>query len=184
MRNDKQKCAQKEKWHPCQSWELCVSRRVTDSCTAHSLWMCCSSRNFLAWIQTPWFARWPHLFLSGHGDEAERSADLRRMSAMTTSYIHLTSIGPVLRWNCWLLNSLLQHFNIKKRKKNGGGMQNMLFNGFLFSLCLYTLFCLSTYLFLSSSMQRARLYAIRQQRDKMVKEGTYTPPPSLSGQAD
>ncbi|XP_041811360.1 NADH dehydrogenase [ubiquinone] iron-sulfur protein 5 [Chelmon rostratus] len=31
---------------------------------------------------------------------------------------------------------------------------------------------------------RARLYAIRQQRDKMVKEGTYTPPPSLSGQAD
>ncbi|XP_028317297.1 NADH dehydrogenase [ubiquinone] iron-sulfur protein 5 [Gouania willdenowi] len=31
---------------------------------------------------------------------------------------------------------------------------------------------------------RARLYAIRQQRDKMVKEGTYTPPPHHAGQPD
>ncbi|XP_030267189.1 NADH dehydrogenase [ubiquinone] iron-sulfur protein 5 [Sparus aurata] len=30
----------------------------------------------------------------------------------------------------------------------------------------------------------ARLHAIRQQRDKMVKEGTYTPPPCHSGKAD
>ncbi|XP_029299685.1 NADH dehydrogenase [ubiquinone] iron-sulfur protein 5 [Cottoperca gobio] len=29
-----------------------------------------------------------------------------------------------------------------------------------------------------------RLYAIRQQRDKMVKEGTYTPPPCHSGKAN
>ncbi|XP_076609926.1 NADH dehydrogenase [ubiquinone] iron-sulfur protein 5 [Chaetodon auriga] len=29
-----------------------------------------------------------------------------------------------------------------------------------------------------------RLYEIRKQRDKMVKEGTYTPPPCHSGQAD
>ncbi|KAK5883254.1 hypothetical protein CesoFtcFv8_019605 [Champsocephalus esox] len=29
-----------------------------------------------------------------------------------------------------------------------------------------------------------RLYAIRQQRDKMIKEGTYTPPPCHSGQAN
>ncbi|XP_070840739.1 NADH dehydrogenase [ubiquinone] iron-sulfur protein 5 [Chaetodon trifascialis] len=30
----------------------------------------------------------------------------------------------------------------------------------------------------------ARLYEIRKQRDKMVKEGTYTPPPCHSGQAN
>ncbi|XP_029976527.1 NADH dehydrogenase [ubiquinone] iron-sulfur protein 5 [Salarias fasciatus] len=29
-----------------------------------------------------------------------------------------------------------------------------------------------------------RLYAIRQQRDKLVKEGTYTPPPCHSGEPD
>ncbi|XP_061902279.1 NADH dehydrogenase [ubiquinone] iron-sulfur protein 5 isoform X2 [Entelurus aequoreus] len=29
-----------------------------------------------------------------------------------------------------------------------------------------------------------RLFAVRQQRDKMVKEGTYTPPPCHTGQAD
>ncbi|XP_044027827.1 NADH dehydrogenase [ubiquinone] iron-sulfur protein 5 [Siniperca chuatsi] len=29
-----------------------------------------------------------------------------------------------------------------------------------------------------------RLHAIRQQRDKMVKEGTYTPPPCHSGKTD
>ncbi|XP_047461170.1 NADH dehydrogenase [ubiquinone] iron-sulfur protein 5 [Mugil cephalus] len=30
----------------------------------------------------------------------------------------------------------------------------------------------------------ARLYAIRQQREKMIKEGTYTPPPCHTGNSE
>lgn len=51
-------------------------------------------------------------------------------------------------------------------------------------LCLSVLLCLKPNLGLSLSLQHQRLHAIRQQRDKMIKEGTYTPPPSHTGQAD
>lgn len=47
----------------------------------------------------------------------------------------------------------------------------------LFSPCV-------SIMFLSSSLQSKRLYEIRKQRDKMIKEGTYTPPACHSGKAD
>ncbi len=58
------------------------------------------------------------------------------------------------------------------------------FSLIIISICFSIVFCLSTHLFFSSSLQHARLHAIRQQRDKMMKEGTYTPPACHTGKTD
>lgn len=49
---------------------------------------------------------------------------------------------------------------------------------------LYFEFLLYISLFSPSSLQHERLYAIRQQRDKLIKEGKYTPPSHHTGKAE
>lgn len=49
---------------------------------------------------------------------------------------------------------------------------------------LYFEFLLYISLFSPSSLQHERLYAIRQQRDKLIKEGKYMPPSHHTGKAE